>query len=55
MWLGMLKAALGSCPHRGPGGSAAAALGAVASLPVGYLAALAERFADLPAGASSCR
>ena len=57
MWLGMLKAALGQlaaplapAPIRAPASGAGAALGAIASLPLGYLAALAERFADLPGG-----
>src|SRR5215207_4926436 len=48
MWLGMLKAALGQAG--GLGLPLADALGAVAALPVGYLARLAERCADLPGG-----
>jgi competence protein ComEC len=50
MWLGMLKTALAQLPIGGLGSHTATALGAVASLPVGYLAALAERFADMPGG-----
>jgi competence protein ComEC len=53
MWLGMLKIALAQLPIGGRGGlasDAATGLGAVASLPVRYLAALAERFADMPGG-----
>jgi competence protein ComEC len=50
MWLGMLKIALAQLPIGGLGSHTATALGAVASLPVGYLAALAERFADMPGG-----
>ena len=46
MWLGMVKAALGQAGLTG----AAEALGSPAGLAVGYLARLAERFADLPAG-----
>jgi competence protein ComEC len=45
MWLGMLKVAVGELPAAAP---LATALGAVAGPPVGYLGALAERFADLP-------
>ena len=48
MWLGMLKIALGQAG--GPGQAAAEALGAVAAVPVGYIASLAERCADLPGG-----
>jgi competence protein ComEC len=48
MWLGMLKIALG---QGGAAGHALAdGLGAVAAVPVGYLASLAERCADLPGG-----
>jgi competence protein ComEC len=47
MWLGMLKTALGQVALGGAD-AAAAALGSVASVPLGYLAALAERCADLP-------
>jgi competence protein ComEC len=47
MWLGMLKIALGQIPALDP---VAAALGPVAAVPVGYLAWLAERCADLPGG-----
>jgi competence protein ComEC len=50
MWLGMVKIALAQLPIGSLGSGTAAALGAVASLPVGYLAALAERFADMPGG-----
>jgi competence protein ComEC len=48
MWLGMLKAALGQAG--GLGAAPADALGALAALPVGYLARMAERCADLPGG-----
>jgi competence protein ComEC len=48
MWLGMLKIGLGQAG--GAGHSAAAELGSVAKLPVGYIASLAERCADLPGG-----
>ncbi len=48
MWLGMLKIGLGQAG--GPGAVAAEALGGVAGIPVGYLASLAERCADLPGG-----
>jgi competence protein ComEC len=48
MWLGMLKIGLGQTG--GAGHAAADALGAVAALPVGYIASLAERCADLPGG-----
>ncbi|HVD59165.1 MAG TPA: ComEC/Rec2 family competence protein [Thermoleophilaceae bacterium] len=44
MWLGMLKIALGQV---GAPGFLAAALGAPAAIPVGVIAWLAERFADL--------
>ena len=44
MWLGMLKIALGQV---GAPDAVAAALGAPAALPVGLIAWLAERFADL--------
>jgi competence protein ComEC len=48
MWLGMLKIGLGQA---GAAGHALAdALGAVAAVPVGYIASLAERCADLPGG-----
>ena len=57
MWLGMLKAALGQLSSQlapplvaNAAAHAATLLGAAASLPVGYLGALAERFADLPGG-----
>ena len=50
MWLGMIKMALAQLPVGGLTSDAATGLGAVASLPVGYLAALAERFADMPGG-----
>jgi competence protein ComEC len=50
MWLGMLKIALAQLPSGALTSDAATGLGAVASLPVGYLAALAERFADMPGG-----
>jgi competence protein ComEC len=48
MWLGMLKTALGQLPQ--PADQLAVALGAVASLPLAYLATLAERCADAPGG-----
>jgi competence protein ComEC len=48
MWLGMLKIALGQAG--GAGHALAEALGAVAAIPVGYIASLAERCADLPGG-----
>jgi competence protein ComEC len=48
MWLGMLKIGLGQA---GVAGHAVAdALGALAAVPVGYIASLAERCADLPGG-----
>ena len=47
MWLGMLKIAAG---QTGAPEGLAAAMGAVSALPVGLIAALAERFADLPLG-----
>ncbi len=47
MWLGMLKIAAGQA---GAPDGLAAALGAVSALPVGMIASLAERFADLPLG-----
>ncbi len=50
MWLGMLKMALAQVPVGDFTSDTATGLGAVASLPVGYLAALAERFADMPGG-----
>ena len=50
MWLGMLKIALAQLPVGGLTSAAATGLGPVASLAVGYLAALAERFADMPGG-----
>ena len=57
MWLGMLKTALGQLspplvpsPAARLAHAAATALGGVASLPVGYLAGLGERFADMPGG-----
>jgi competence protein ComEC len=57
MWLGMVKTALGElsaapapAPLAGAASVAAAVLGHAASLPVGYLAGLGERFADVPAG-----
>jgi competence protein ComEC len=57
MWLGMLKTALGQlatplapAPVADGASIAAAALGRAASLPVGYLAGLGERFADMPGG-----
>jgi competence protein ComEC len=48
MWLGMVQTALGQLS--GAGAAAAGALGGVTSVPVAYLAALAERFADMPGG-----
>jgi competence protein ComEC len=48
MWLGMLKIGLGQAG--GAGHAAAEALGAVAAVPVGFIASLAERCADLPGG-----
>jgi competence protein ComEC len=48
MWLGMLKIGLGQAG--GPGHALADALGAFAAAPVGYIASLAERCADLPGG-----
>jgi competence protein ComEC len=45
MWLGMLKVALGELPVTAP---LAGVIGVIAGPPVGYLAALAERCADLP-------
>ena len=48
MWLGMLKIGLGQAG--GAGHALADALGAVAAVPVGYIASLAERCADLPGG-----
>jgi competence protein ComEC len=48
MWLGMLKIALGQAGATGA--PAAEALGWLAAIPVGFIASLAERFADLPGG-----
>ncbi len=48
MWLGMLKIGLGQAG--GLGHAAAEALGGVTGVPVGYIASLAERCADLPGG-----
>jgi competence protein ComEC len=48
MWLGMLKIALGQAGPLGAPG--ARGLGRLAGVPVGYLASLAERCADLPGG-----
>jgi competence protein ComEC len=48
MWLGMLKIGLGQAG--GAGHAVADALGAVAAVPVRYIASLAERCADLPGG-----
>jgi competence protein ComEC len=48
MWLGMVKIVLGQAG--GPGVAAAQALGGAAAVPVGYIASLAERCADLPGG-----
>jgi competence protein ComEC len=57
MWLGMLKTALGQlsssaapAPVADAASTGAAGLGTLAALPVGYLAALGERFADMPGG-----
>lgn len=55
MWLGMVLAALGQLSALGPmmwqlAEPAARACGWVAELPVGFIALLAERFADLPGG-----
>jgi competence protein ComEC len=51
MWLGMVKAGLGQMAVvLPPAEVAAGTLGPLARLPVAYLAALAERFADLPGG-----
>ena len=47
MWLGMLKIGVGQV---GGLNLVAAALGALAALPVGAISGLAERFADVPAG-----
>ena len=61
MWLGMVKAALGQLAAPGRAGAgrraapAASALGAVAGLPLGYLARLAERCADVPGGQLAAR
>jgi competence protein ComEC len=48
MWLGMLKIGLGQ--GGGLGQTAAEALGGVSAVPVGYIASLAERCADMPGG-----
>jgi competence protein ComEC len=48
MWLGMLKIALGQAGAAGA--PAAEALGWLAAIPVGCIASLSERFADLPGG-----
>ena len=48
MWLGMLKIGLGQAG--GVGQAAAEALGGVSAVPVGHIASLAERCADLPGG-----
>ncbi|HEV3376148.1 MAG TPA: ComEC/Rec2 family competence protein [Thermoleophilaceae bacterium] len=48
MWLGMLKIGLGQLGDLGL--TAAEALGRVTAVPVGYIASLAERCADLPSG-----
>jgi competence protein ComEC len=49
MWLGMVKAGLGQVAAAFPQADLVARLlGPVARLPVAYLAALAERFADVP-------
>ena len=48
MWLGMLKIGLGQAG--GIGQAAAGALGAPSAVPVGHIASLAERCADLPGG-----
>jgi competence protein ComEC len=60
MWLGMMKIGLGQAGGAGEGGGpgqpgglgaiAAEALGGVAAVPVGHIASLAERCADLPGG-----
>jgi competence protein ComEC len=50
MWLGMLKIALGQAADVGPADDVTAALGAAASVPVSFIALLAERFADAPGG-----
>ncbi len=57
MWLGMLKAALGQfamagvpSPFSDVATVVATALGVVAALPLGYLARLAELWADVPGG-----
>jgi competence protein ComEC len=48
MWLGMLKIGLGQLGD--PGLAVAEALGGAADAPVGYIAWLAERCADIPGG-----
>ena len=48
MWLGMLQIRLGQAG--GAGHALADGLGAVAAVPVAYIASLAERCADLPGG-----
>jgi competence protein ComEC len=48
MWLGMLKIGLGQAGAAGQ--AAAEAIGGVTAVPVGYIASLAERCADLPGG-----
>jgi competence protein ComEC len=48
MWLGMLKIGLGQAG--GIGQTAAEALGGLSAVPVGHIASLAERCADLPGG-----
>jgi competence protein ComEC len=48
MWLGMVKIGVGQGGE--PGAAAAGALGPLAAEPVAYIAALAERCADLPGG-----
>jgi competence protein ComEC len=48
MWLGMVKIGLGQAGDAGH--AVAKALGAVAAVPVAYIASLAERCADLPGG-----
>ena len=50
MWLGMVKIAVAQLPAGGVTSDIATGLGAIASLPVGYLAGLAERCADMPGG-----
>ena len=57
MWLGMLKTALGQfaaaglpAPLSAATAAGASALGAVAAVPLGYLARLAELWADVPGG-----